>query len=225
MATPLEIVRLKITLDDIKPTILRRIEVPVSITLDTLHEIIQAIMPWENSHMHEFYLRMIEGPRWSPPLPFDDGGFGPESRDSMRTTLADAIAEPNFKVLRYNYDFGDDWRHTIKVERRFMAEPGDDYPKLIDVKGRCPPEDCGGPWGYGDCLEALADPAHDRHAEIKEWLGDFDPAVVDREAIEMALRQVTAPQPRIKAKGKGQAKTKVKAKAKVSSHDIWTKKR
>ena len=52
MATVQDIVRLKITLDDVKLTVIRRIEVPVSITLDTLHEMIQAIMPWENSHLH-----------------------------------------------------------------------------------------------------------------------------------------------------------------------------
>lgn len=213
MATPLEIVRLKITLDDIKPTIMRRIEVPVTITLDTLHDIIQAIMPWENSHLHAFYLRLVEGPRWSPPLPFDDD-FGIESRDSTRTTLAEAIAEPKFNLLRYNYDFGDDWRHTIKVERCFAAEPGIDYPKLIDVKGRCPPENCGGPWGYGDCLEALADSTHERHAEIKDWLGDFDPALIDRAAIETALRHVTAPRPNAKAKAKARAKASPKRSAK-----------
>ncbi len=223
MATPLEIVRLKITLDDIKPTIMRRIEVPVSITLDTLHEIIQAIMPWENSHMHAFYLRLVEGPRWSPPSPFGDD-FGIKSRDSTRTTLADAIAEPKFNLLRYNYDFGDDWRHTIKVERRFVAETGDHYPNLIDVKGRCPPENSGGPWGYGEYLEALADPTHKRHAELKEWLGDFDPTVIDRVAIEMALRHVTAP-PKAKAKTKAKAKAKPKAKRRVNTGYIWTLKR
>jgi hypothetical protein len=63
MATPPEIVRLKITLDDVTPTVMRRIVVPVLVTLDTLHDIIQAVMPWENSHMHAFYLRLIDGPR------------------------------------------------------------------------------------------------------------------------------------------------------------------
>src|SRR5215470_11224510 len=86
MTTSKEIVRLKITLDDVKPTVMRRVEVPVSITLDRLHEIIQAIMPWENSHLHAFYLRLIDGPRWAPPSPFgDDFNFGIEARDSMRT--------------------------------------------------------------------------------------------------------------------------------------------
>ena len=85
MATPQEIVRLKITLDDVKPTLMRRIEVPVSIPLDTLHEMIQSIMPWENSHLHQFYLRIIDGPRWAPPYPFDDD-FGTWHREARLDT-------------------------------------------------------------------------------------------------------------------------------------------
>jgi hypothetical protein len=129
MTTPQEIVRLKITLDAVKPAVIRRVEVPVSITLNTLHEMIQAIMPWENSHLHAFYLRLIDGPRWAPLSPLDDDfDFGIKTRDSTRTTFMEVLAEPNFKVLRYNYDFGDDWRHTIKVERRFSAELRDEFP-------------------------------------------------------------------------------------------------
>lgn len=189
MATVQDIVRLKITLDDVKPTVMRRIEVPVSITLDTLHEMIQAIMPWENSHLHQFYLRMIDGPRWAPPSPFDDefDDFGIEKRDSTRTSLADVLAEPTLKVLRYNYDFGDDWMHSIKVERRFSAELWDEFPKLIDAKGRCPPENCGGPWGYAELLEALSDPASKRRPEFRAWLRDFDPNKIERAAIEAAF--------------------------------------
>ena len=189
MATPQEIVRLKITLDNVKPTVMRRIEVPVSITLDTLHEMIQAIMPWENSHLHQFYLRIIDGPRWAPPSPFDDDfdHFGIEKRDSTRTSLADVLAEPTFKVLRYNYDFGDDWMHSIKVERRFTAEPWDEFPKLIDAKGSCPPENCGGPWGYAELLETLSEPSSKRRLEFRGWLRDFDPNKIERAAIEAAF--------------------------------------
>jgi hypothetical protein len=161
---------------------------------------IQAIMPWENSHLYAFYLRMTEGPRWAAPSPFDnDFDFGIKTRDSTRTSLAEALAEPNFKVLRYNYDFGDDWRHTIKVERRFLAELRDKFPKLIDAKGRCPPENCGGPWGHAELLEAISDPANKRHSEFQRWLGDFDPNQIDRAAIEAGLRLFTKVKPVTKA--------------------------
>ena len=82
------------------------------------------------------------------------------------------------------YDFGDGWKHTIKIERLTDTEPGVMYPRLIAATGRCPPEDCGGPWGYAEFLDAIRDPAHERHAELKEWIGcDFDPDNVDREEL------------------------------------------
>lgn len=86
------------------------------------------------------------------------------------------------KTLRYLYDFGDGWEHTIKIERITDTVPGVAYPRLIEATGRCPPEDIGGPWGYGEFLEAIADPKHERHAELTEWIGEtFDPAAVDTE--------------------------------------------
>ena len=111
MTTSKEIVRLKITLDDVKPAVMRRVEVPVSIMLDTLHEIIQAIMPWENSHLHSFYLRLIDGPRWAPPTPFgDDFNFGIKARDSTRTTcrteLQGAALQLRFRRRLATHDQG-----------------------------------------------------------------------------------------------------------------------
>ena len=186
MSTPIEIVRLKITLDTVKPIVMRRIEVPVSITLDTLHEMIQAIMPWDNYHMYAFYLRLIDDTRWGLPPP-EDLDFGMDIRDARDTTLAGVLAAPNFKVLRYTYDIGDDWRHAIKVERRFSAELWEQYPRLVDANGRCPPEDVGGPWGYAEYLEAISDQTHARHAELIGWLGHRDPNEIDRQALKTAL--------------------------------------
>jgi hypothetical protein len=164
-------------------------------------------MPWENSHMHAFYLRLIDGPHWALPSPFgDDFNFGIKTHDSTRTTLAEVLAEPNFKVLRYNYDFGDDWRHTIKVERPFSAELWREFPKLIDAKGRCPPENCGGPWGYAEILEAVSDPAKVRRSEFRRWLGDFDPNEIDRAAIEAALRQFARAKPAAKTGARKKAR-------------------
>ena len=97
------------------------------------------------------------------------------------------------KTLKYLYDFGDGWEHTIKIERIAAAEPGLAYPRLIDVTGRCPPEDIGGPWGYEEFLEAIADPQHERHAEMREWCPDgFDPHAVDPVRIEQALQKTAA---------------------------------
>ena len=184
MANTSEIVRIKITLDAVKPTVMRRIELPVSVELDTLHEMIQAIMPWGNYHGYEFRVRES---RWGIPMPDIDDYFGYPIGDARETTLSRVLSEPNFKTLRYTYDFGDDWRHTIKVERRFSAELWDEFPRLIDCKGRCPPEDIGGPWGYAEYLEAISDPVHPRHEDFMAWFGHRDPGAIDRAAVETAL--------------------------------------
>jgi hypothetical protein len=197
MTSAHDIVRIKITLDNVKPTVMRRIEVPVSVKLDTLHKMIQAIMPWDNYHGYDFRVRETW---WGIPMP-EMYGFGFPIADARKATLARALSEPNFKTLRYIYDSGDDWRHTIKVERRFAAEPWEAFPRLIGAKGRCPPEDCGGPWGYAEYLEAASDPHHPRHAELVEWLGRRDPNEIDIAAMEVAL-SLFVKQPKQPSRGK-----------------------
>lgn len=92
------------------------------------------------------------------------------------------------RSLKYRYDFGDGWEHSIRIERITDAVPGMAYPCLIDAAGRCPPEDVGGPWGYRDLLEAIADPNHQEHAERLEWIGsNFDPNYTDIEALTQAV--------------------------------------
>jgi hypothetical protein len=177
------IARLKITLNDVEPAVLRRIEVPFDIRLDRLHLVIQAAMGWTNTHLYEIRARDVG---WG--IPDRDWGDGP--LDARKARLGDVLEDVGAKTLRYLYDFGDGWEHTIKVERVVDPEPGILYPRLIEANGRCPPEDIGGPWGYAEFLEAIGDPKHERHAEFKEWLSDdFDPNIVDagRLAAEVAV--------------------------------------
>jgi len=179
--SPKTIARLKITLDDVKPTVLRRIEVPFDIRLDRLHLTLQAAIGWTNSHLYEIRAGDVG---WGMTDP--DWGDGP--LDARKARLVDALEDA--KTLRYLYDFGDGWEHTIKVERLIDAEPGLIYPRLIEATGRCPPEDVGGPWGYPEFLDAIRDPKHERHAELSEWIGDdFDPNLVD---IDGLANEVTA---------------------------------
>ena len=167
------IARLKIALDDVTPTVLRRIEVPFNIRLDRLHLAIQAAMGWTNTHLYEIRARDVG---WG--IPDHDWGDGP--LDARKARLAAVLEDVGAKTLRYLYDFGDRWEHTIKVERLIDPEPGALYPRLIEASGRCPPEDIGGSWGYAEYLEAIGNPKHERHAEFKEWLAeDFDPNFVD----------------------------------------------
>ena len=100
------------------------------------------------------------------------------------------LEDAGIKTLGYLYDYGDGWEHTIKVERIAPAEPDAVYPRLIEASGGCPPEDVGGPWGYGETLEALEDPGHERYAETLEWLGeDFNPNAFDAEQLEGRRRR------------------------------------
>ena len=110
-------------------------------------------------------------------------GLGDNPLDARKARLIDVLEDVGAKTLRYLYDFGDGWEHTIKIERAFDAAPGVQYPRLIEAVGRCPPEDCGGPYGYPEFLEAIADPKHERHAELIEWNGGaFDPTDADFDA-------------------------------------------
>ena len=87
-------------------------------------------------------------------------------------------------VMNYEYDFGDGWEHEILLEGILLREPKTKYPRCIDGERACPPEDCGGPWGYENMLKILADPEHEEHEQTVTWLGgSYDPARFDLKKI------------------------------------------
>ena len=136
-----QIARLAIALDEVRPPVRRRIEVPLTIRLDRLHEVFQAVMGWENYHLYEFRI----GRDIAYGVPDPNGDFlGSSSRPANRTTLAQLVAQTRNKTFKYVYDFGDDWQHTVKLEAIAAPEPEAVYPRLLSAKGRCPPEDVGG---------------------------------------------------------------------------------
>lgn len=175
------IVRLKITLDRVEPAVMRRISVRFGVRLERLHRIIQAAMGWSGGHLWEF---RAGGTGWGPR---DDYEFGDGPLDASKATLLSVIEDVGSKTIRYIYDFGDNWQHTIKVERIFPDVPGLAQPFLLEATGRCPPEDIGGPLGYREMLDALADPKHARHDELVERYGGFDPAAVNLKGLEAAV--------------------------------------
>jgi hypothetical protein len=126
--------RLKITLDHVKPAVLRRLEVPLDIRIDRPHLTIQAAMAWTNSHLYE--LRGASAGARLIPTPIGASDF----LDARKARLGDILEDVSTKTLKYLYDFGDGWEHTIKIERLMTPEPGALYPRLIEVSGRCPPE-------------------------------------------------------------------------------------
>ena len=174
--------QLKIRLRGLRPPVWRRVVVP-DVTLRTLHEIVQQAMGWENYHMHAFEAR---GARYGHP----DRELG--LRDEGRARLSSLMSRPGDK-LGYEYDFGDGWEHEIVLEK--LVAPVD-RPTCTAGKRHCPPEDCGGVWGYADLIDALADPKHERHDELIEWMGethgepDFDPERFDLAAADRSVSAV-----------------------------------
>ena len=165
---PVSIARLKITLDMIEPAIWRRVEIPLSASLAELHRVIQAVMLFEDYHLYQFEI----GPRRKETLygiPQPDMDFM-DIEDARKTSLSD-LTEAGVKKFVYTYDFGDDWRHIVQVEAVAEADPEIAYPRLTGGARRAPREDCGGPPGFMDFIDALADSSHPDHAEKKEWYG------------------------------------------------------
>lgn len=162
----------KVTLKGIKPPVWRRIQVQDG-TLDQLHEHLQMSMGWGNCHLHEF---IIDGQRCGDPELLDDGFETFEGVDSTRTLLSDLIPEgrDSFK-FKYIYDFGDDWMHEVLFEGCPEPRSGEVYPQCLEGKRACPPEDVGGVYGYVEYLEAISDPNHERHQELREWRSSHDP--------------------------------------------------
>jgi hypothetical protein len=176
------ILELTVTLRDVAPPAWRRVLVPAAMRLDRLHDTIQASMGWTNSHLHAF---RADGATFGPAHPELD------YRDERKMTLDRLVAGVGDR-LAYDYDFGDSWEHDVVVERMLTAEPGVWYPRCVAGASRCPPEDCGGPPGYVDLREVLADPSDPEHAGMLEWLGldaasQLDPAAFDVDAVNDAL--------------------------------------
>lgn len=171
---PDRVYQLKATIVGTKPAVWRRLLVPETTTLANLHHVLQAAFGWWDCHLHEFE---IGGVRYGA----DDGeGWGAPPKDEHRARLRTVAKERS--VLTYVYDFGDNWEHKVVVEKILPAEAGANYPVCTGGRRSCPPEDCGGVWGYEELLAAISDPEHDEHDSMLEWVGDefdadaFDPA-------------------------------------------------
>ena len=177
---------LKITVKHSKPPIWRRVSVPDTLTLGDLHDVIQIVMGWENAHLHDF---RIDDQLYGVTFDEDEDSelWGDEVINEDTVTLRDVLAEG--QSFEYQYDFGDSWIHVIQVE---AIEQVDAALKDVVVcqKGAraCPPEDCGGIYGYAHVLEVLGDPAHPEHLSLTESLPEgFDPAVFDIQQVNEQL--------------------------------------
>ena len=179
------VLQFKIALKGLKPPIWRRIQIPCTYSFWDLHVAIQDAMGWTDSHLHQFNVGvalMYDTIRVG--IPSDDD-FDPHDSvlPGWELPIAYFFTLASRKV-EYEYDFGDGWVHSVTLEKIFPLEKGEVYPRCIGGRRACPPEDCGGIWGYQNILDVLKDPKDEEYQELVEWLGgtidpdDFDAALV-----------------------------------------------
>jgi hypothetical protein len=185
-----EIYQIKVTLLGTVPLIWRRLLVPADVTRETLHDILQLAMGWEDCHMHDF---RIGQQRFGKPDPMEQAFGGVRTASERTARLFSVLGRVGAKAV-YTYDFGDSWEHQIVVEKRLAPEIGRAYPTCLAGERHGPPEDCGGISGLYNLLEAIRDPAHEQHEELLDWLEDgFDPEAFSVDEVKPPLRAFAAP--------------------------------
>jgi len=180
--------QMKVTLKWTKPAIWRRVVVREDMKLDRLHSVIQLAMGWTNSHLHQFF---AGGESYGVPDPdYDD--MGTKMLNEKRYTLADLTRSGKNKFI-YEYDFGDGWVHEVNVEKVLAPDAQFKHPVCLGGANACPPEDCGGIPGFYNFVEAMVNPKHPEHEELKEWYGgEWDATRFDAGAVNQELKRIKA---------------------------------
>jgi len=168
------VARLKVTLSDVEPQVLRRFDVPLKIKLNRLHDVIRAAMGWTDSHLYEF---RAGGSGWGVP---DSDGFYDGPMPASKTSLLDVIEDVATKTIHYIYYFGDNRHHVIKIEKIDGSIAGAAYPRLVRVTGACPPEDVGGFPGYADFLKPWPTPSTKNTTRCWSGMGDSSTRIRQR---------------------------------------------
>jgi hypothetical protein len=166
-ATPkASIYQLKITLLGIQPPIWRRILVPSTIPLCCLHDAIQAVLGWTDTHLHHFEKH---GEYWGVS---DDDGFEDDIEviDESRVPVGKVLVVEGDSMV-YVYDFGDNWRHGVVLEKILPSDGTPPKPVCLGGERRCRPEDVGGPSGYQEFLEVIFEPGHEEFSHFRGWAG------------------------------------------------------
>jgi len=206
-----EVAWLKIELSELDPPVWRRVAVPTDFPLRRLHDVIQAVFDWRDSHLHQF--EVDDRVYGQTEIAGED--FWPGRQYSDRNVTLGALLARGVERFVYRYDFGDDWEHIVTVEGVAAPEAGVAYPALLDGARRAPPEDCGGPPGFEAFLEAMADEAHEEHDDLMDWYGGpFDPEDMELEIVEAMLGRIRASRRKGPAKG-----------SRPRSNKVWTKSR
>ena len=179
-----KVYQLRISLADSHPEIWRQVAIADSSTFWDLHVAVQDAMGWSDSHLHEFEVREPGADKGAPivRVGIPDDILGDEVVPGWEAPVSKYLRKVGDKAV-YTYDFGDDWRHTIRLEGILKADPAVTYPACTGGERACPLEDSGGVYGYMHMLEVLEDRSDPDYGEISEWIrdavgkgGKFDPA-------------------------------------------------
>lgn len=183
------VARLRIELQDLEPKIWRRVDVPLSLSLLTLHDIIQCTMGWLDYYLFQFEIgdRIYVHPEYCGELDRKD-----YKASSRRLT---SLADRGVMQFTYKYDFGDRWMHDLTIERIRLGSADVDYPVFVDGAGRCPPENCGGHECFLMFLEEALDPTHPWHGNAQSWYETiygkpFEPGEIEERLVRMCLKTI-----------------------------------
>ncbi len=177
--------QIQILLRGSNPKIWRRVLIPSDLLLSDFHKIIQTTMGWTNSHLHQF----IKDRTFYTRRMADDDFWGEKDNvDYLKIKISDLLKKEKDRIIN-EYDFGDSWEHDIILEKINNNGVNENIPTCLTGKNNCPPEDCGGIWGYSDMLEILKHPDNEEYEEYVEWLGEeFDPKYFDKNEINEMLK-------------------------------------
>jgi hypothetical protein len=182
---PNSVYQLHISLNDIEPVIWRRIQVLGRVSLYKLNRIIQECMGWTNSHLNLFNINDVEYE-----VKYENVEENPDALDEREFKLCQVVQAENVSFT-FLYDYGDYWEHSVLVEKILPKEPDVKYPICIDGKRACPPEDCGGPPGFEEFVEAVRNPYHEDHQAMIEWAGyKYDPNEFNLELANKRLARI-----------------------------------
>ena len=183
-----DVYEIEVFLAETLPQIWRRFAVRSDITLAKLHDVLQIVMGWTNSHMHEF--TDMKKTRYAPRFDDLEPDWDTDAVEEHEVKLCDVMPRKGSRLM-YEYDFGDCWRHGLKVVRIGPPEAGVHYPRCLAGERASPPEDVGGLGGYYGMLEALANPRHEQHDRWFEWIGGkFDAEAFDLDKVNRSLASV-----------------------------------
>ncbi len=181
-----QVYQFKLALIGVEPTVWRRIQVPETYSFWDLHVALQDAMGWLDYHLHVFRVARpgaVEVEHIGIP---DDDPFEGEKPilPGWEIPISRYFARAGTSA-HYEYDFGDGWEHELTLEAVLPQQAGQKYPLCVDGARACPPEDCGGVYGYENLLTVIQDPTHEEYESTLEWLGGrFDPDRFDPKRVK-----------------------------------------